>query len=67
MGISEEVKEVGHGGKRAGSGRRVSSQPMLKKTVSLTERDFSYLVATGDGKLSVGVRLLVEQSRSVKP
>ncbi len=52
-----------HGGSRPGAGRRPRfGQPMVRKTIRLTEQEIARLERLGAGNLSEGVRMALRQA-----
>ncbi len=59
------IAHPGWGGKRDGAGRPEHEEPLIRKTVTLTEKQIAYLEEIGHGNLSAGIRLLVEERKEV--
>lgn len=52
-----------HGGPRPGAGRRPRfGQPMIRKTIRLTEKEIAHLERLGAGNLSEGIRTALRQA-----
>lgn len=53
----------GHGGRRPGAGRpRAYTEPMVRKTILLPVSYLPLLEREGEGNLSEGIRLVIEQA-----
>lgn len=57
------VTTSGHGGRRPGAGRpRAYTEPMVRKTILLPASFLPLLEREGEGNLSEGVRIVIEQA-----
>ncbi len=53
----------GHGGRRPGAGRpRAYTEPMVRKTIVLPASYLPLLEQEGEGNLSEGIRLVIEEA-----
>ena len=53
----------GHGGRRPGAGRpRAYTEPMVRKTILLPVSYLPLLEREGEGNLSEGIRIVIEQA-----
>lgn len=50
-----------HGGKRQNAGRKREFEKLERHTVTLLPEHVEWLTKLGDGKLSAGIRILVEE------
>lgn len=54
--MDEKLKKTGHGGARAGAGRKPGTLPTRCVNVSLDEQTLAAARAIGDGNVSEGLR-----------
>ena len=61
MTRNQDKDSTGHGGKRAGAGRKPTANPMVKRTATLAEQHWAKAEQIGNGNASAGIRAALEK------